>query len=297
MPTEPPFRRAMPPRRAAGADVAAAQSRCCCDSRALTSAAALRRLGLLAPPIGGSLRLTVAGADRNEGVFAAAVAAAAFAPLAAAAASEGVPALRLLLLGPAVSPRPPRAAQFAVSAAGALRSLDDACSDAEGDVGAPPIALRVVMAHGLLCDATSPPVFAQGCDYDSDGDTPATPPAAVFAFNAGVWGYAAWADGIAACCAQQRAPVVVTAYSLAECVADARVLRRRGLALAWGPELNPFASKLPWAPAGAPADDVARFENAAWLCAVAKDSRWAPQTGDHHDDGDDASSSSGLDDE
>ena len=291
----------MPPRRAAGADAAAAQSRCCCDSRALTSAAALRRLGMLAPPAGGSLRLTVAGADRNEGVFAAAAAAAAFAPLAAAAAAQGVPALRLLLLGPAVPPRPPRAAQFAVSAAGALRSLDDACSDAEGDVAAaaatPPIALRVVMAHGLLCDAASPPVFAPGCDYDSDGDTPATPPAAVFAFNAGVWGYAAWADGIAACCAQQRAPVVVTAYSLAECVADARVLRRRGLALAWGPELNPFASKLPWAPAGAPADDVARFENAAWLCAVAKDSRWAPQTTGDGDDDDEGSSSSGSDDE
>ena len=291
----------MPPRRAGDDDVAAAQSQR--DSRALTSAAALRRLGLLSPhgaAPGGSLRLTVAGADRNEGVFAAAVAAAAFAPLAAAAAAEGVPAMRLLLLGPAVPPRPPRAAQFAVGADGTLRSLDDAVSDAERDVAAaassPSLALRVVMAHGLLCDATSPPVFAEGCHYDSDGDTPAAPPAAVIAFNAGVWGYAAWADGIAACCAEQRAPVVVTAYSLAECVADARVLRRKGLALAWGPEANPFASRVPWAPAGAPADDVARFENAAWLCAVAKNSRWAPQTGDGDDD-DGLSSSTDSDDE
>ena len=301
----PALRASSPRRLEADGDAAAAQSQR--ESRALTSAAALRRLGLLAPPAadaGGSLRVTVAGADRNEGVYASAAAAAAFAPLAAAAAREGVPAMRLLLLGPAVPPRPPRAAHFAVSAAGALRSFDDAAdaadgADGEGGASAAhaPLSLRVVMAHGLLCDAASPPRFAPGCDYDSDGDSPLAPPAAVFAFNAGVWGYAAWADGIAACCAQQRAPVVVTAYSLAECAADARVLRRKGLVLAGGPEANPFASRRPWAPAGAPADGVPRFENAAWLCAVARDSRWAPQDGQRDQGGDDSASSSGSDHE
>ena len=283
-----------PPATASAAAVAASQR----DSRGLTAAAALRRLGLLpaAADVAAPLRVTVAGADRNEGVFSAAAAAALFAPLAASAASTGVPSLRLLLLGPSVPPRPPRAAQFAVTPAGVVRSLDDPltdddCASVPPSSPSPPLALRVVMAHGLLCDAASPPVFAPGCDYDSDGDdAPNAPPAAVFAFNAGVWGYDGWASGIAACCATLGAPVVVTSYRMEECVEDARALRRAGLALAWGPEANPHASRAPWAPAGAQADGVVRFENAAWLCAVAKNSRWAPQPGgDASDDEDDSS--------
>ena len=279
---------------ACGSAAVAASQR---DSRGLTAAAALHRLGLL--PLNGDvaapLRVTVAGADRTEGVFSAAAAAALFAPLAASATSSGVPALRLLLLGPSVPPRPPRAGQFTVTPAGVVRSLDDPPSDddsasvppSSASSPLPPLALRVVMAHGLLCDAASPPVFAPGCDYDSDGDeAPNAPPDAVFAFNAGVWGYDAWASGIAACCATLGAPVVVTSYRMEECVEDARALRRAGLALAWGPEANPHASRAPWAPAGAQGDGVTRFENAAWLCAVSKNSRWAPPPGGDASDDD-----------
>jgi hypothetical protein len=146
---------------ASGASSAAAVAASQRDSRGLTAAAALRRLGLLPPggaaDVAAPLRVTVAGADRNEGIYAAAAAAALFAPLAAAAASAGVPALRLLLLGPSVPLRPPRAAQFAVTPGGAVRSLDDDVSDGElappGAPAVPALALRVVMAHGLLCDA------------------------------------------------------------------------------------------------------------------------------------------------
>ena len=211
-------------------------------SRSLTLLGALRRLRLLSPPPQ-ELRITLAGADRNEGCSASETAhifRALLQPLAAA----GVRRLRLLLVGP---------------------NLPPGCVAATLAAGAPAsgFSLRVAFCRALYHEsaaaAAAEPATCGGAAAAAaaeDMDTPSQPPHLVVAFNAGVWGYGSWVDSLAHACGALGAPAVVTAYSAEEAEDDADALEGGGLAClrphgwpgaaGWAPEPNPWASLRLW---------------------------------------------------
>mmetsp|Transcript_14016 Transcript_14016/g.35384 ORF Transcript_14016/g.35384 Transcript_14016/m.35384 type:complete len:240 (+) Transcript_14016:195-914(+) len=202
-------------------------------SRSYTIAAALNRLGRKSGDGSGELEVHVIGADREEGASPAA-SAAHFSPLCRTLAScGGVTHLRLLLAGPHVTP-----------------ALDGT-------------------THSNLCGLPGEATLTLEYDtrlYHERLAAGGAPPAAVFAFNAGVWGYDSWLPSLAA--AVNAAPVIVTSYNELEADDDLGTLETglaaAGLTWAWGPEPNPFASQLCRESAAVPGRHLA--DNSHWQC-------------------------------
>lgn len=188
-------------------------------SRSYTIAAALCRLGKIPSGTCQSLEVHILGADRTEGCDAASTAAH-FAPLCQWLHNRGVTRLHLLLNGPHLP------AHLHGTQHSDVNGADD------GDAASLIISYDTSLYHERGPVSTSAPL------------------AAVFCFNAGVWGYDSWMPSLAAAAA--AAPVVVTSYNGHEAADDLDTLEdavEESLAGCrfswhWRPEKNPFASQL-----------------------------------------------------
>jgi len=107
--------------------------------------------------------------------------------------------------------------------------------------------------------------------HDAHFDGPWDKPDAVFAFQPGLWGYAAWTPSVERILHQLRTPLVITSYNEEESDDDQGALEDMGLEVAcwappgWIPELNPCASALP---RPGTAGNRPRRDQHWWQCVV-----------------------------
>ena len=231
-------------------------------SAARTAHAALDRLGLLATEAG-TWRVHILGADAREGRCARS-SAAVFGPLCALLAPTACTELEILLCGPNCCDA-------------AAHAADAGCAPTRAAgppaAGGPALVIRrsARLYHELVGDGSIPP------------------PHLALAFNAGLWGYASWAESVRLC-VRLEVPLVVTSYNSAEADEDEDAIDELGghaVRWRWRTEPNPWRSLVAEPRAtcegrgtsageargeagseagGAPT--VTHHENAFWMCAA-----------------------------